>query len=291
MRKELEEVVVKVPSNRRSFFKQKARSLLFSNWLTQIFAFFVVFVCGYGIQRFGTGAAVLLESITSLTGLSNLLFLVFQILSVCAVIPLVYGLVYFECCFLEGNCSLANIFAAFGSLSMFERAYKLFFYVLFKLLLPFLPFLILVVYTNNFYYEGIYGAQITMFEIDMVFFMLRSLEIVLFYLAFVFGAKNFLGIYISVLRSDRPLKECFFVASVCINKSKSEFALLALSFLPICVLSLFTVGFLFLMYTFPYMLVTFVMYSKYLYEKEMTVKNSLDIIYRENENAFDGEEK
>ena len=272
-------------TSRRTYFKRKARSLLFSDWPSHILAFVITGACYIGIYQFGSSLGYMFELLTGNTDVSVLFFALYFVLAAAFLIPIMFGLCVFEINAVEtGKPKLSDLFCAFGSTRELSFAYRLFFYVVFRIAAAFLPLILLVFFCDNFYYSGIFGVNAVIEEIDVVMFVLNALKIVLGYVGFVVSSKSLIGIYISVKRREKTFSECFLIAGICRRASGNEYVLLSLSFLPLFVVSLFTVGFLLVMYTLPYMLITLTLFSKYLYDKEMYTRNAAFVLYTQNNN-------
>ena len=279
----MNEIVKMTKYSRRRFFKRAARELLFSEWICHILAFVIVGACFVGINQFGTGAARLILSVTDNLKLAEVFGMVYFVVSFAVIIPVLYGLLYFEINAVSGNTDLANLFFAFSKVSALNRAYLLFFYTLGKSLLFYFPALVLWCFMNFYYYNGIFGSSMSLFGVDIVRTLLSILEVVLFYFAFVMTSKYYVGLYVSIVRSEKSISECFFVAKNCEFMSERELSGTVLSFFPLFVLSLFTMGFLFVMYTLPYEVITITEMSKYMFESEMEKKKTLSLMYEEKD--------
>ena len=217
------------------------------------------------------------------TYLSLLCFSTFLVLQYALLIPLIIGVFNFERHFLEnGKAHLWDLFYAFESIDTLTRSYKIALFFVFKSILYFLPSICLVYFIYVVYYEGIFGETIAIFGTDVIFFSLCVLLVIFTSLALVFSAKNLVGIYVSLIREDEDIAKCFFVAQLCVSVKGNEPSYLVLSFLPLCIVSLFTLGFLFIIYTLPYMAIAVTMISKYLYDGEMNSTSIGKLLYEQN---------
>lgn len=269
------------PRKRRVLIKKEARKTLYNDWVMRILAFVITGACSIGIMQFGVSLSLVLEGITQNVKLSLLFYLVYILLSIVLVVPLFYGLVY---AFVfsdtqNGKIKLGDLFYAFSEVDILMRSYRLFLYTLIKLLVCFLPALLLNFFVETYYYQGLLFVESTLYGFDLVYFALKSIVMVFAFFGFVLSVKNILGIYVSVKREDKQISECFFVSRILCDGAKGELAMCAVSFFPLMLLSLFTFGFLFVMYTLPYMLITFIIYSKYLYDNEMITLKTKNILY------------
>ena len=258
--------------------------MLFSDWIVQILAFLIVGAVYVGVFHFGNSLGGLVYGISDNIKLYSLFASVYATLSLALFIPLLTGLVNFEIRAVEnGNGKLCDIFDVFSSTEMLQRAYKLFLFVLVKAVVLLLPGAVVLIFAETGYYDGVFGYTLSLFGYDVFYFVLKALSLILLYLGFVRLARCFVGICVCVLRKDLGIRQCFFVADVCMGTQKGEVSALAMSFLPLCLVSLFTAGFLPVLYTMPYMLISFVMYSKYIYDKEMHTKNAQTMMYAPKE--------
>lgn len=273
----MESIVKMKNMSRRRFFKRAARRMLFSDWVCQIFAFIVVGAFFVGVNHFGTSVGIVMNELTQNELLASFVIYFFTFLSLALVIPMLYGVISFEINAISNEKSvLSDIFCAFSSSESIVRSYSLFFNVFFRCILGFLP--AVAVYSFKlFVYEE--GMLLTFFigNVDAVSFVINTLFVIALYLGIVMSSGLFVGIYITVMRGDLPVEDCLFAAKKCLRGNRFEFAKTVISFLPIFVVSLFSMGFLFVMYTIPYMIITFVMFAKYLYEKYNFVLNSVCI--------------
>ncbi len=258
--------------------------MLFSDWVIQILAFLITGAVYVGVFHFGANLGSLILSVADNEKAYRLFVSVFLVLAGALFAVLVVGLVNFEVNAVKnGKGNIADIFEPFSSSSELSRAYGVFFHVLVRVLVFLLPGLLVLAFTEYYYYDGFFWYSFSVFGYDAVYFLLKAVSLLLFYMGFVRTASMFPGIYITYLRKDLDVSDCFFIAKVCMGKEKNEMAHLALSFLPLAVLSLFTVGLLPVMYTLPYVTISFVMYSKYIYDKEMYTKNTAVLMYSDKE--------
>ena len=269
---------------RRNFFKKAARRKLFSDWLSQILAFVITGACFVGINQFGTSLSLMIYNITENKVVSDVFISAYLVFSLAFFVPLVYGLFCFEIKAIEGKSDLSELFCAFSGIDSLNRAYFLFFYTAVKMFFAYLPALVVWVFLTFYYHNGAFGFVLEAYGVDIVRIVLSVMLVVFFYFGFFVTSKFFTAIYVSIVRRDLPLRESFFVANNCVHIARGEIFSLALSFLPLFVVSIFTVGFLFVMYTLPYMLLTFVMFSKYLYDVEMSDKTTSHLMYIDSDN-------
>ncbi len=265
---------------RRRFFKRTARKLLYRDWLSHIFAFLMAGAVYFGLMQFGSGVAAAFIMLGNNEYLGLLWFSVFAVIALYIMIPVVYGIFNFEINALKNERSrLPDVFFAFESSKMLVRSYKTALYALWKSFLYFIPAVALGVFNGRYYTQGIFGKTLSVFGYDALFLLLETVFVILIAVGVILSSKVFVGIYVTVERPEDTVTNCFFTANMCCASSKREMTKLVFSFLPLFVLSLFTFGFLFVMYTIPYMFLCITMFSKYLYTKEMVSKDISKVLY------------
>lgn len=241
--------------------------MLFSEWVTQIVAFLIVGSCFISLNYFGTSAAVIVNELSDSTVLFEVVLSFFVVFSLLFTLPLIYGLVNFEInAIVAKKAKLYDLFSAFSDMKGMVRSYALFLQVFGRCILCFLPAALVVVF-NEFFYESVFLGHHVFFGIDIATFLCNTLFFVFLYLGIVFMSGCFVGIYLTVKNPEMSVDECFFKAKKCIKGNRSELTKTALSFLPLFVVSLFSMGLLFAVYTLPYMLITLIMVSKYICDK------------------------
>ncbi len=284
----MNEIIELTNMSRRKFFKKSAKKILYGDWINQILAFLIVGACFIGITNFGSNLALLIHSLTDSMALYGLVSSVFALMSFFFVLPLVFGLVCFEIKAVEnGRSDLKDIFFAFNGIDSFFDCFQMCISLVFRAVLCFAPAIALWCFTELVYTEGMFVFSYAFMGIDVVAFALRSMLVVFVYIGFLFFAKCIPALFVSVAKPHLSPRQAFLTAKVCMFDSPNELLLLLLSFVPLFVISLFSFGFLFVVYTFPYLLITLVLYSKYIYEKEQYIKKASAIIYTEenkNEN-------
>ena len=280
----MNEIVTLSKMSRRKFFKRCARKILFSDWVSHVLAFFVFGTVLAGLVQFGMGAMMLFEQITANYYLSSVVVSVYVLFAVFLSIPMLYGLMYFEICAVEdGKCDLRNLFYCFATGEKLIRSYALFFRLLIKTFLCFIPAAAVFVCLLCVYDDASLGIGYFVKNVNLVGLLCETVFVVLILLGLVLSAKHFVGAYICVRFPETKIKDAFFIAKVCTYDSKAEVTKLILSFVPLLFVSLYTFGLLFVMYSLPYMLLSFILMSKYLYDKEMYTQNAQKVLYTENE--------
>jgi len=263
----LYEIIKLKNSPRRRFIKRAARRMLFSEWITQILAFLIVGSCFIAINHFGTSTAFIVKELTDNLLLLEIILFFYVFFSTLFTVPLLYGLVQFEINAISGEKgNLTDLFTAFSDFKSIIRSYSMFLQCFGRLLLCFLPAIAAVVF-NEYIYDNIFLGQYIFCGIDVAAFLCNTLFIILLYLGLVFFSASFVGVYLTVKRRDISVDECFHKARLYLRGNRQDISKTALSFIPLFVVSLFSIGFLFVLYTLPYMLITFLMTAKYICDK------------------------
>lgn len=268
----------------RRFFKRTARSILFSEWLSQIIAFLIVGAIYVGINQFGGCISSVILLVTENVRLSRVFAVVFFVLSFLLLIPIFYGIVKFESGAVENKKSrLSDLFFAFSSMETANRSYGMFLNVAAKVLFRFLPAITLWVFDSIFYYDGIFGYSLVFGNVDVLNFFIKSIFLVFLYLGTVLSSKYYFAFYISTVRPEFEPKDCFLLAKVCTHSVSHELAIITLGFIPLFVISLFSMGLLFILYTLPYVFLTYTVVCKYIYEKEMYTQKIQTLLYGQHD--------
>ena len=276
----MDEQIIHCEISGRRFFKGKARKLLYNDWICQILAFLIVGAIVSGVNIFGTSVYSVLVVLTPHLETAKLFLVVYLSLCYMLLLPIFLGLVYFEKeTLVNGKGKLTDIFHYFSSFDETMRAYSISLSTVSYVFLCFLPCIALGLFNYFYYYEGIFGFIANYGSVDLVGTALRTLFIILLYIGLVFASRYFVVLYICTVRPELSFKELKMLSKVCMFGERVKITTLTLSFLPLFVLSLFTMGFLFIVYSVPYMLITHTLFSKYLFEKEMYVKNTGRVLY------------
>ncbi len=271
---------------RRRFFKRTARKLLYRDWISHMFAFLIAGAVYFGLMQFGAGVASAFYTLTDNRYLTVLWFSLFYVISFYVMVPIGYGIFNFEVNALKNeNSRLSHMFFAFESPKMLVRSYKTALYAVWKSILNFLPAIALGIFNGTYYTQGMFGRTVSVFGYDAIFLLLETAYVVLLAVGVILSSKVFVGIYVTVERPEESITNCFFTANVCCASSKREMTKLVFSFMPLFVLSLFTLGFLFVLYTIPYVFLCITMFSKYLYTKEMVSKDISKVLYTAQNNV------
>lgn len=269
-----------IDSGARKRFKKDARKILYKDWLTHIFVHLLVMVCFSGLVSLGAQMTIVSYSLGIDAMKADLFFAFYDVAALFLTIPLCYGVLRFEMKCSDGETPKPHeIFDAFSSTKKLLFSYELFMGLLVRVIPCFLPAIAMFIYMQFFYVEGMFVPLIDIAGIDEIFFMLSGSFLLLVFLGFALSVKYFAGVYAAIKRPDMSVRESFYTGSVCCHNNNIGIAYFFATFVPLFVVSLFSVGILFVVYTVPYFVISFMNMAKYLYEKEMTEGNTKDIIY------------
>ena len=264
----------------RRFFKHTARKILLSEWLPQIIAFLVVGAIYVGVNQFGGCLSSVIILVTGNESLSRVFAVVYFVFSFLLLVPLFYGVVKYEAGAVDNEKPrLSDLFFAFSSMENANRAYGMFLSVALKILLRFLPAIALWIFDSLFYYDGMFSRSLSFGNVDVINFVLKSVFLVFLYMGTVLSSKYYFAVYLSVMRPEFEPKDCFLLSKVCTHSMSHELAKITLGFIPIFVISLFSMGLLFILYTLPYVFLTYTVVCKYIYEKEMYTQQIQSLLY------------
>ncbi len=272
---------------RRRVFKKSARQLLYSDWITQILAFILVGAVYAGLLQFGNVLGALFMYLTGNDNVYRIVLASYITFALILTVPLFYGLVIFEVKAIQGERPrISDIFDVFSDFGNVMFSYTVFLHVFLRAVVFLVPAAALWIFTDFYYYEGIFGFGFSFMGLDCIYFILKLCVLVLFYLVITVVADKMTGVYISVIREDVDVRDCFFVANVCMKHDKGEMLSVILSFAPLFALSMMTAGFLFVMYTLPYMLITLLVFAKYYYDRQQYASDKLKkLLFSEDANA------
>lgn len=254
-----------ITRTQRQYFKSVARKKLLSDWVTQTLAFLIITALFSGLTGFGYSLYDLLSNIGINSDYIYIFPAFYTFLSLFVTVPLIVGVFYFEYkAVKKEKCEVSDVFATFGSDFGISRAYRIFICFVLRCIPGFLPAIALWVYRSYFYDSSLYGYD--MYGIDVSNLGLNILLVIAVLLGMAANADNLVGLYFAARLDSDDIPACFLMAKSACRTSRGEILLCALSFVPLFVLSLFTLGFLLVAYTLPYFLLTLVYMSEYLYE-------------------------
>lgn len=257
---------------RRRFFKKNARKIIYSDWLSQVFVFAVLFVTLAGLSSIYSALMTLCFEIADNYLVSYMMSVCYIFFTVAFVTALVYGIIRFEVLsFEQKNPAVSDVFEVFSSSYMLERAYKTMFSFVIRIVPAFVfPFALSRFIGSNLYYK-LFRSDITVGNIDVVYLSFNILLLVLVFLAFSVSGKHVVGLFYAVKNSDAPVGMCFKNSGKACFGYTTELFLMMFSFVPLIVVSLFTMGVAFIVYTLPYMLLTFAGMSEFLDMKKISL--------------------
>lgn len=241
-----------------SCFKKQAKKLLYRDWITHIGAFFAVFVSTSALATAASTIMLLSLEYTNII-VYSLIFLSLLILLAALCIPLYYGLCVFEYNAVNtSKTDIKDIFYAFSTPERYRRSFLTAFSVIWRFLIVFsVPLLILgEIYlylagqSENFIQVAIGGYDIT-------YTYLCVLLVIAFIISFLYFTRYFTAIYIVIECEEARVSECFFAAKIFNRKCLSTLILVALSYIPLAVISVLSFGILFIIYTLPVILITY----------------------------------
>lgn len=257
---------------RRRFFKKNAKKLIYADWLSQIFVFAVLFVSFAGLNSIYSGIVTLCLDITKNSLVSFLLSVLYVFLTFVFMIPLLYGTIHFEIlAFEEKKPMVSNVFDAFSGTSILVRTYKTFLSFLIRVIPEFLVVFLLSKFIGSDIYYELFRMDFMVGNIDVVYLSFNVVLLVFVFLAFAFSGKHLVGLFFAVKNEDMPVGQCFKMARNACFGFTTELFLMMFSFVPLIVVSLFTMGVGFIIYTIPYLLLTFAGMSKFLYMKKISL--------------------
>ncbi len=240
--------------------KKCAKQKLYADWFTHISVFVGFFAVSCAVLFGGAACVTLLGRYAYLSEVDfALLDSLYALFVVLCVIPLAYGVLTYAVHITDGQAAdVMDLFCAFGSGRAFCRSFTLLWSLLWRAVLVFaLPVYLvaqadILLYDENFLYTDIGGF-------DLGYFLISSGLFIVFFAAFAFFSRYFAGIYFAIRHETARLSVCFSAAAFArkADPVKSSYARLCFAFLPLIVLSLFTCGILFLIYTLPLIMLAF----------------------------------
>ncbi len=275
-----------ISSDAKKFFKSEARKTIYGDWLTHIFAHLLVFVCFAGIVSLGQQMGVLAYSLGISENYASMFLVFYDVAALFMALPLVYGVMYFEMLCSEGKKPNASVvFTGFSSMKELLGAYELFFALFIRVLPCFVPAIAVWIYMQYYYSPDILVLPIDIKGFDEAYFALSTAFAALLLLGLVLSSRFFVGVYVCLKRPYLSKRDAFYVGSLCCHNNSSGLVSLFFSFVPLLVISLFTVGILFIAYTVPYIILTFMNAARFLYEIQMNRKDIQNLVYEDRCNG------
>lgn len=243
--------------------KKQSRNILFSDWTSHILLFVILLVICTGIATLGSSLTYLALEIGGNYILSNALICFYSVLSFAFVLPLVYGCLVFEIKAAEGQKpKIYEMFCAFSSSDELLYSYKISLLFFMNVILKFSPAIALGIFINSPWYSSDFlNSYIGIPGIDVSYLIFNILHVLLVFLGLVWSSKNFVGLVCDICYEGETF-ENFSYAKVKSIKNGYKLTSLCISFIPLFVLSLFSAGILFVLYTLPYFLLSMCILSK-----------------------------
>ncbi len=243
--------------------KKQSRNILFSDWTSHILVFVILLVICTGITTIGSSLTYLALEISGNYIFGNALFLFYLVLSVSFVLPLLYGCLVFEIKASEGQKpKIYEMFCAFSSSDELVYSYKIMLLFLANIILKFSPAIALGVFINSPWYSSDFlNYYIGIPGIDVSYLVFNILLVALVFLGLVWSSKNFVGLVCDISYEGNTFDNFSYAKVKCV-KYGYKLTSLCISFLPLFVISLFSAGILFVLYTLPYFLLSMCILSK-----------------------------
>lgn len=260
---------------RRIYFKKEAKQLLFSHWLSHIAAAAILMATGAGLAALGsclTGVASLFVSQTAKNFAVQLLL---GLIWVCLFLPVLYGYVRWNVFLYLGKAlPLGALFDAYSSAKRFLATWRMLFAPVWRLVLilavPYAAFRLLLSF--DVIVGRIEQHYRLLVEPDAIYLVSVIGTVLLLIGAVVVACRYLPYWYLAAQQDDGDLDVGDWESpwrlirtSVQLTKGAlAEGALLLFSFSLWFILSLFTAGLLFLLFTVPFVSLTLIGYCSYL---------------------------
>ncbi len=255
---------------RRRYFKKNARGIIYSDWLSQIFVFAAVMVSVAGLNSIYGGLMTLAYNVANNDMFSYMISVFYTFLTFAFVLPLVYGVIHFEILAFENKKpSVSRVFDAFANTEKLTRTYKTFLSFVLRIIPVFIPVFLLSGFIQSPLYYSILKTEYTVGNIDVVYLSFNIVLLIFVFLSLSFTGKHIVGLFIAVKNQEQSVGECFRLGKNVCSGYTAELCLMTFSFVPLIVVSMFTLGIMFIVYTLPYILLTFSGMTEFLYSKYM----------------------
>ncbi len=265
--------------NRIKYFKSLARKTLLGDWVSHVCAYLVVLVCFTGISYMGYAMGDFLLGVGIKENYIYLFPALYMFLSLFVIVPVILGVFNFEEKVVsQRSLGVSDVFYAFSSERSLNRAYRIFISFVIRAFPGFLPALALLYYINALYVKGEY-VQAKLFGIDLIYLALNTLLVIFMFVGVLLSAKHLVGLYYAIKLEKEDIGACFLMGRVASHTYSFEILRLSLGFLPLFVMSLFTLGFLFVVYTLPLFFLSFAYMAEFLYNKNLCQMQTDGIFY------------
>lgn len=247
-----------------SYFKKKAKRLLYDNWLQCIGAFFTVAVSITAISL-AASAFVTIAAVCTNRIVSTAVIILSSILLAAFPIPFVYGVFVFAYNTVNtGKSDVIDLFYAFSSLKRYLRSYSLFYAVIWRGVIVFLiPLALseeLYLYTSG---KSTVLKPFSLLGNDLTYTAVCIGIVLAGMYCLAFYTRYFTAIYLVIEREDTPVSQCFFAANTYNYHMKSQMFVAMMAYLPLVAVSILTFGLLFIIYTLPVIVFTFFLFASY----------------------------
>ena len=247
--------------------KKQAKELLSKNIILHIGVITALFTCVTAISLLSASVLTLINGLVSVA-----VFYTMQAFFICfgmvMTVPIIYGFCVFECNAVDSQeLDIKDLFCAFSSLDVFNRSYFLAFALLWRVGVCFFPaiffYLEIMLYRIS---KSSFFIPVSLFGFDITYTFMCVLLMFFIITGLAVFSRFFTAIYISVTNEDIPVSKCFSLASVYNHGYKKKLLIITASFVPLIVLSLITMGILFVLYAAPLMLTTYFNFAKNCYD-------------------------
>ena len=244
--------------------KNTAGKILNAELFSHISAMMLIAVCVMSLLTTGEILTTLWGDLFGYTAYALASFFLYAF-TAAMIIPLIYGYAVFETnCVKNKKADFTDMFCAFSELSMYVRSFKVFYALLWRFAIVFaIPAELIrkfISYTNGNNY-----SKVIISGYDFGYTAIAVLIIASVIIALVIYSKFFLSLYITVVRPEKSVSECFYSARIYRkNCSASQFSL-AISFIPLMILGILSMGIAFI-YVIPLMLTSFFVFAHKRYE-------------------------
>lgn len=247
--------------------KKQSRELLSNNFILQIGVILTLFTCVTAISLLASSVITLIYGLVP-----DAVFYVIQTFFICFVaimtVPLIYGLCVFEYnLIITGKGNIKDLFYAFSSYYTINRSFFLAFALLWRAVICFFP--ATCIYSEIILYKlsrSMLFFPVNIYGFDITYTFICVLFIILIIIGWAIFSKFFTAIFVSLANENTPVSKCFSLASVYNHGYKKKLVGITLSFVPLIVLSIFTMGIVFILYAAPIMLVTYFNFAKNCYD-------------------------
>lgn len=237
--------------------KKQAKWCFLANRVTHIAALLGITLCCFAVLFVATSFIALIEPYVSVEVCGAITFAAVFLL-LCTFIPLSYGLCVFEYNAVNNlRASVTDLFYAFASPQLFCRAFALFWALLWRGALVFcIPSVLGSMIPN--YLNGYYPELVLNFGNgwDLGYTFLCVDTLISLIVAIAVFSRYATAAYLVIPHEEYSVSKCFAIGAYLNHGMKARYVKMTLSFLPLTLLSLLTLGVLFVLYTAPLFLLS-----------------------------------